>query len=141
MNPPLTGGCLCGAVRYTVSVALEAVSACHCTHCRRISGAGCSHNAIFPSAALTYTAALPKRYIDTADSGNRLFRFFCPECGSSICSQREKVPEIVVLKVGTLDDASGLRLAREVWTDSALPWMRLDPAAEHHPRNRPSPMN
>ena len=55
-------------------------------------------------------------------------------------SQRENVSEIVVLKVGTPDDASGLTLYRDVWTDSALPWVHIDGATEHHPRNLPSPM-
>ena len=140
MHNPSTGGCLCGAIRYVVTAPLAQISACHCTHCRRISGAGCSHNAIFEPTALTFTQGVPKRYVDRADGGNRLYRFFCADCGSSIMSQREKVPEIVVLKVGTPDDASGLTLYRDVWTDSALPWVHIDGATEHHPRNRPSPM-
>lgn len=140
MKKHSTGGCLCGAIRYVVTAPLAQISACHCTHCRRISGAGCSHNAIFDSATLTFTKGAPKRYVDRADSGNKLHRYFCADCGSSIMSQREKVPEIVVLKVGTLDDASGLTLYRDVWTDSALPWVHIDDATEHHLRNRPSAM-
>lgn len=138
MNKPMTGGCLCGAIRYEVSVPIKNVVACHCTNCRRISGAGSSHNAILPSSALKFTAGTPRRYHDTtANSGNLLFRHFCENCGSSLYSQREKMPEMVVLKVGTLDDAAGLRLAMNVWTDSALPWMHLDPAITRHARNRP----
>ena len=47
------------------------------------------------------------------------------------------MPEMTVLKAGTLDDASGLKLAMNIWTDSALPWMHLDPAIEKHQKNRP----
>ncbi len=137
MNQTLTGGCLCGAIRYKVNAPLTSVVACHCTHCRKISGAGSSHNAILPTSALALTAGKPKRYQDTADSGNLLFRHFCGECGSSLFSQREKTPEMTVLKVGTLDDASGLNLVMNIWTDSALPWMHIDPAIERHPKNRP----
>ena len=140
MDRHSTGGCLCGAIGYVVTAPLAQISACHCTHCRRISGAGCSHNAIFDSAALTFTQGVPKRYVDRADSGNLLHRYFCADCGSSLMSQREKVPGIVVLKVGTLDDASGLTLYRDAWTDSALPWVPIGGATERHPRNRPSPM-
>ncbi len=138
MSKPMTGGCLCGAIRYEVSAPIEKVVACHCTSCRRISGAGSSHNAIIPSAAVKFVSGTPKRYQDTsAASGNLLFRHFCEKCGSSLYSQREKNPEMVVLKVGTLDDASGLKLAMNAWTDSALPWMHLDPAVERYPQNRP----
>lgn len=137
MSQTLTGGCLCGAIRYTVNAPLTNVVACHCTHCRKISGAGSSHNAIVPTSAVTFTAGKAKRYQDTADSGNLLFRHFCGECGSSLFSQREKTPEMMVLKVGTLDDASGLKLVMNIWTDSALPWMHIDPAIDHHAKNRP----
>lgn len=139
MNTPATGGCLCGHVRYEVSAPLKNVSACHCTHCRKISGAGSSHNALVPSDALRFTSGTPKRYTDKGDSGNVLFRFFCADCGSSIYSQREKTPEMSVLKVGTLDDASALTIAMNIWTASALPWMHIDPAAQNHTGNRPMP--
>ena len=139
MDHPLTGGCLCGAIRYRVDAPLKNISACHCTHCRKVSGAGSSHNAVLPSSALTITSGTPKVYRDTAQSGNILLRKFCENCGSSLFSQREKMPEMTVLKVGTLDDATGLTLAMNIWTDSALPWMHLDPAVERHPQNRPMP--
>ena len=137
MDPVATGGCLCGAIRYAVAARLKNVIACHCSHCRRISGAGASHNAAIPSSAMSITAGKPKMYADTADSGNRLNRFFCADCGSSLYSRRDKVPEMTILKVGTLDDASGLALAMNIWADSALPWMHIDPAVEKHPKNRP----
>ena len=138
MDKPASGGCLCGAIRYTVDAPLKNVSACHCTHCRKTSGAGSSHNAIIATSALTINTGTPKRYVDTADSGNTLYRFFCGDCGSSLFSRREKMPEMTVLKVGTLDDASQLTLAMNIWTGSALPWMHIDPAAVNHPGNRPA---
>ena len=137
MDNPSTGGCLCGAIRYSISPAPTTVIACHCTHCRKISGAGSSHNAAVPTSSVTITAGKPKMFIDTAASGNRLKRFFCADCGSSLYSQREKMPEMMILKVGTLDDASGLKMAINVWTDSALPWMHVDPALANHAQNRP----
>ena len=44
---------------------------------------------------------------------------------------------MTVLKVGSLDDASGLSLVMNIWTDSALPWMHIDPALEKFAKNRP----
>ena len=137
MDQTLTGGCLCGAVRYSVTAPLKNVIACHCTHCRKISGAGSSHNTVVPANAFTLTAGKTKVYQDTAASGNTLYRHFCENCGSSLFSKRHNTPEMMVLKVGTLDDASQLKLAMNIWTDSTLPWMVLDPAVERHPQNRP----
>ena len=105
MDNPSTGGCLCGAIRYRISPAPTNVIACHCTHCRKISGAGSSHNAAIPTSSLRFTAGKPKMFVDTAASGNRLHRFFCAECGSSLYSQREKMPEMTILKVGKIGRA------------------------------------
>ena len=132
-----TGGCLCGKIRYAVSQPLHNIIACHCTHCQKVSGAGASFNAAIPSAAFTLSSGQPKVYEDIADSGNILRRYFCADCGSSIYSQREKTPEMVVLKVGTLDDSADMKLIMNIWTRSARPWMHLDPTIESHSQNRP----
>jgi hypothetical protein len=137
MSDTLTGGCLCGAIRYSVNQSLEKIIACHCAHCQKASGAGASHNAVVPTSAVSFTKGAPKVYADTAASGNILKRYFCGDCGSPIYSQREKVPEMMVLKVGTLDEPSHMKLVMNIWTNSARPWMYRDPAVEHHPENRP----
>ncbi len=140
MSSSITGGCLCGAIRYSINQPVEVVSACHCTHCQKASGAGASHNALVPSAAVTITAGKPKVYTDTAESGNTLYRHFCGDCGSPIFSQRATMPEMMVIKVGTLDDSGGMKLATNIWTRSARPWMHIDPAAANHPQSRPMPV-
>jgi hypothetical protein len=138
MSESVTGGCLCGRIRYTVGQPIEKVIACHCTHCQKISGTASSHNAVVPASAFTLTAGTPKRYADTADSGNTLFRHFCADCGSSLYSQREKSPEMVVLKVGTLDSHADMKLVMNIWTKSARPWLALDPEVPQFVENRPA---
>jgi hypothetical protein len=137
MSDSITGGCLCGKIRYTVSQPLQNIIACHCTHCQKASGAGASHNAVVPLSAVSFASGAPKLYEDIAQSGNILKRFFCGDCGSPIYSQREKVPDMIVLKVGTLDDSADMKLIMNIWTGSARPWMPMDPATECHPGNRP----
>ena len=137
MTDQLTGGCLCGKIRYTVSQPLHNIIACHCTHCQKASGAGASHNALVPASAVTFTSGQPKCFEDTAQSGNILKRHFCGDCGSPIYSQRAKTPEMMVLKVGTLDAPADMKLVMNIWINSARPWMHIDPATERHPENRP----
>ena len=137
MSDPVTGGCLCGNIRYTVSQPLTSIIACHCTHSQRASGAGASHNAAVPTSAVTFTAGKPKVFADTAQSGNILYRHFCGDCGSPIYSQREKSPGMMVLKVGTLDESDDAKLVMNIWTSSARPWMPIDPKTEQYPENRP----
>ena len=137
MPEPISGGCLCGKIRYTVSQPLRNIIACHCTHCQKASGAGASHNAVVPTSAVTITSGQPRRFVDTPQSGNLVYRYFCGDCGSPIYSQRSKVPEMMVLKVGTLDSSGDMKLAMNIWTNSARPWMHIDPTIERHPENRP----
>jgi len=137
MPNPITGGCLCGKIRYEVSQPPQNVIACHCTNCQKVSGAGSSHNAVVPTSAMTFTSGRPKHFADTAQSGNILNRFFCGDCGSSLYSQREKTPEMTILKVGTLDRPGDMKLVMNIWTNSARPWMHIDPTIERHPEGRP----
>jgi hypothetical protein len=137
MSNAITGGCLCGNIRYSVSQPVEKIIACHCTHCQKASGAGASHNALVPVSAVTFTAGKPKLFADTAQSGNILKRYFCADCGSPIYSQRANLPEMMVLKVGTLDAPDEMKLVMNIWTSSARRWMHMDAATEHHAENRP----
>ncbi len=137
MPNPITGGCLCGKIRYSVSQPLQNIIACHCTHCQKASGAGSSHNALVPRSAVTFTSGEPRLYADTAQSGNILNRYFCGDCGSPVYSQRAKAPDMIVLKVGTLDAQDGMKLVMNIWTRSARPWMHRDPATESYPESRP----
>ncbi|TRZ57077.1 MAG: hypothetical protein D4S02_14150 [Rhodocyclaceae bacterium] len=137
MTEPITGGCLCGNIRYSISQPVEKIIACHCTHCQKASASGASHNTVVPAGAFKITTGTPKLFADTADSGNILNRYFCGDCGSAIYNQRTKTPEMVVVKVGTLDDSSQMKLVMNIWTKSARPWMTIDPATECHAENRP----
>ena len=130
MTIPLSGGCLCGAIRYTVDVPITELRACHCTHCQRASGAAGSVNAVIPSGALHITQGRPKRYDAAADSGRTLYRFFCANCGSPIYSQRATAPETVVLRAGTLDRGDDMKITVNIWTGSARPWAYIDPASK-----------
>jgi hypothetical protein len=133
MATPLTGSCLCGAIRYTVNIPVTELRACHCTHCQKSSGASGTVNAIIPSSAFKLTQGTPKRYDDKADSGRTLYRFFCGDCGSPMYSQRATTPERVVVRAGTFDDSSGMKITGNIWTASARPWAYIDPASTQNP--------
>ncbi len=133
MAEPLTGSCLCGAIRYTVSARVTELRACHCTHCQKSSGAAGSVNAVLPSEAFRLTQGAPKRYAGKADSGRTLYRYFCGDCGSPIYSQRETNPGMVVVRAGTLDNPGAMKITANIWTKSARPWAHIDPASQQVP--------
>ena len=133
MPAPLTGSCLCGAIRYTVSAPVTELRACHCAHCQKTSGAGGSVNLPLTSDAFKITQGTPKRYAVKADSGRTLYRFFCGDCGSPIYSQRETMPGMVTVRAGTLDNAGDMKITAHIWTKSARPWSYIDPASQQIP--------
>jgi len=93
-----------------------------------------------PTGQFRITKGAPKRYQDSAtQSGRTLSRHFCAECGSSIYSQRNPDPGFVVVRAGSLDDSSGMKITSDIWTSTAPPWAYIDPSSERHPGNMPAP--
>ena len=134
MPAPITGSCLCGAIRFNVTAPVTDLRACHCTSCQKASGAGGSVNAVLPSAAFQITQGTPKRYDARADSGRTLYRYFCGDCGSPIYSQRAtEHNNLVVVRAGLFDSKEGMRIKANIWTRSAAPWAHLDPESQQLP--------
>lgn len=116
------GGCLCGAVRYSVTGAPLSVAICHCTNCQRNTGSAFSVNVIFPKAALTLRGE-PAIYDDVGDTGNIVRRVFCGKCGTPIESRSVfSAPEYAVIKSGSFDDPSVFTPDSEVYCVTAMPW-------------------
>jgi hypothetical protein len=137
----LTGGCLCGSVRYRVSGESVATRICWCRDCQRISGNGTA-NVVFPTAALHIDGQLGE-HVKMADSGHGVRRKFCPRCGSHLFADNTGRPELSVVRVGTLDDPSAIVPTANIWASSAPEWACLDgqlERVEKQPRSlRPAP--
>jgi len=137
---PLSGGCLCGAIRYTLAVPVSALRACHCLNCQKSSGSGGTVNAVVPTDSFKITKGKTRQYDDKATkSGRTLSRHFCETCGSPIYSTRNPNPGFVVVRAGSLDDSRGMKITGNIWTSTARDWDHVDPASECHPENLPPP--
>ncbi len=120
----MSGGCLCGKVRYKADAEPAFTGVCHCRNCQKQAGSAFSIVVAIPRAALSLEGSL-KDYVDHGDSGKRVLRRFCPECGSPIVSEAETIPDLAIIKAGTLDDASWVKPTMEIYCDSAQPWVAL----------------
>jgi len=120
--PDRSGGCLCGAVRYSLKSEPRAIAICHCTHCQRLSGSAFSLNIVIPEADYEQTGETTL-YVDSGDSGQPVQRHFCGRCGSPIYAVTALSPGKVVVKAGTLDDLEGLQPKAEIYTDHAATWL------------------
>jgi hypothetical protein len=134
----ITGGCLCGALQYTIGTEPVLTAICHCTHCQRQSGAAFSVNLGVPKGALQFSKGTPKMFQDTGSSGLPVYRHFCGDCGSPIYSDVAAIPDLVFVKAGTLDDSSGVKPGVAVWCRSAQPWVPRPEGVPHFDQNPPA---
>jgi len=122
----ITGGCLCGAVRYEIDAAPLAVRTCWCTDCQKFAAGNATVNVVFPAEAVNIAGDLTD-YASTADSGNKMHRGFCPICGTPVTTGSEARPHLLGLRGGTLDDPALARPEITIWTRSAPSWAVIDP--------------
>ena len=120
---PLTGRCLCGRVTYTVDADPVVQAACFCTECQRQTGSPFSTLVGVPRESLEVSGDTLASFTTVGeDHGGDTERHFCSACGSPVFSLAAVAPALAFLKTGSLDDASWVRPAVEVWTRSAQPW-------------------
>jgi hypothetical protein len=137
MVAPFQGGCLCGAVRYEVASEPLAVMECHCRDCQKASGGASTVAVVVPKPAFRVTGGTPKGFAVKGESGGTVTRFFCAECGSPLYSAPEG--PIAVVKAGSLDDPSWLKIGGALYVSSAQPWAHIDrnlPCFEKMPPQR-----
>jgi hypothetical protein len=112
------GGCLCGAVRYRADAPPLRGVICHCSMCRRHSGAPALGFVHFPRAAFAWPKAEPTWY----RSSRYAERGFCAVCGSTIAMREEVLADRVQVAVGSLDEPQRVRIDDHVWTEARIAW-------------------
>ncbi len=133
----LTGGCICGAVRYEITRPPGMVYTCHCTDCQRATSGAFSIGVVVADAALVVTGAELKPIPRVADSGRVTAYWVCPECGTWIGGGGKKPGQAAtggprIIRGGTLDDTSWLRPTVHFWTRSAQKWVVLPEGGQRH---------
>ena len=123
----VTGGCLCGAVRYEANAEPLMVAACHCASCQKNTGSAFSVNLGMPEDSVTITGDSLATYEDRAGaSGKPFYRRFCSRCGSPISGHGEAYSGIIFIKGGTLDDRSWVTPNAHIWCAEKQPWVALE---------------
>jgi predicted N-acetyltransferase YhbS len=126
---PLTGRCLCAAVRFEIDGRLGPVLYCHCSQCRRASGSAFATNASVRARYLRFTNG--RDAIREYESTPGKFRAFCSRCGSPLYSRLASDPESFRIRLGTLDGDPGRRPLWHFWVGSKAVWHAITDA---HPQ-------
>lgn len=118
------GGCLCGDVRYRTLAEPIRVTICHCQFCQRFTGSAYLVEPIFRRGDVAFLGAPAKQFGHRSDeSGKRVTLNFCATCGTNICLELERFPDVLGLCGGTFDDPNWFDRApdrcRHIFTRSA----------------------
>ncbi|MDP7075353.1 MAG: GFA family protein [Myxococcota bacterium] len=122
------GSCLCGAVRYEFSGGLETVVSCHCSQCRKASGTAFATNASVSAEAFRFVAG--KELLGEFESSPGQYRCFCTRCGSPIIKRYRDHPEVLRVRIGTLDTDPQVEVKKHIFLREKAPWARVPEGVE-----------
>jgi hypothetical protein len=117
---PLTGRCLCGSVRFSVSAPIRAALYCHCTRCQRRGGAASSITGAVAPGSFAITAG--EGSVRTWDPGDGWIKAFCVECGSHTHTISPDDLEQIAVRLPLLEQDPGIRPSARQFVAYALPW-------------------
>lgn len=135
----ISGGCLCGAVRYQSTTAPFIARMCWCRLCQYLGAGTGTASAGFRTDSFSIEGETTD-YVSVADSGNRMHRRFCPKCGTPLFSSAEARPLQIFVRIGTLDDPELIKPSMIIWTASAPSWACLGSELPQLPGQPPPPI-
>jgi hypothetical protein len=117
---PLEGGCLCGAVRYRITMPFLSSSYCHCTRCQRRTGTGASANARVPREG--WELLQGEQELRTFQPPDGAPKVFCSRCGSAVLSGTLQDDQPLGIRLGGLDGDPGIRPSYRHHVATAAVW-------------------
>ena len=117
----LAGKCFCGAVRYQVADEFRYALNCHCSNCRRTTGAAFKPFAGIERGKLRLVEGEPELLVYGDATGNDTH---CKHCGSLLYSV-VRDGAFVHVAMGTLVDAPTIRPTAHIFVGSKAPWFTI----------------
>jgi hypothetical protein len=119
----LRGSCLCGGMQYEVDGPIGPVVNCHCSMCRKATGAAFRTRAAVPAKSFRWLAG--ENLLAGYESSPGETRTFCRVCGSTLATLFRDRPDEIGLALGTLDADPGVRPEAHVYVASKAPWFEI----------------
>ncbi|WOV90325.1 MAG: GFA family protein [Candidatus Zeuxoniibacter abyssi] len=129
---PISGGCLCGQVRYVLKAPPTEGCFCHCRMCQRASGA-------FAVAWASVAAAdfcLRRGKLRYVNSSSTARRGFCADCGSPIAFDDRGMDDFGVT-VASLNSPDDVPIQAHIWTSSKRRGQMPEPHLPIHAEETP----
>ncbi len=129
---PLTGGCLCGGVRYEASGEPYHCGYCHCVTCRRASGAPVVAWFSIKLAEFRIVRGEPQPFV----SSDHAKRRFCGDCGSQLFFDDDRYPDEIDITTATLDEPGLVPPEFHLYERSRIHWVVFGDGLPRHPETR-----
>jgi hypothetical protein len=127
MSEPYSGGCACGAIRYEVAGDAVMHNDCQCRQCQRQTGTGHGSYLTFTGAAVKVEGEA-RHWDAVGEQGTVKRSNFCATCGSPLYLTFPDMPDVFVVRAGSLDDPAKYGPQLTMWTSAGQAWDHLDPA-------------
>ncbi len=114
------GSCLCGHIEYQISSRLSHFGYCHCTSCRKASGSAHGPNAGIHKG--DFSLSDPNSSLREYESSPGKFRVFCSNCGSPIYAYLAKTPDLIRIRLGSLDTPFTENAKAHTFVSDKAPW-------------------
>ncbi|WP_019602913.1 GFA family protein [Teredinibacter turnerae] len=124
MEKKIEGSCLCGNVKISSDGEPQMTAVCHCKSCQKQTGTAFSIVVGVAEHSLQVEGVeFLGEFAGQGDSGSKVSRKFCKNCGSPVFSVLEAFPGAAFIKAGTLEDTSWLVPNMHMWCDASQPWI------------------
>ncbi|MGE5793923.1 MAG: GFA family protein [Bacteroidota bacterium] len=124
------GSCLCGAVKYEVRGDFQQAVYCHCNRCRKAGGSAFAANGV--AAAKDFVVVQGEATLKKFSTPAGVHRFFCSNCGSPIISTRDSLPEVLRVRLGTLDTPLDKPPSAHIFVGSKAAWWEIRDQLPQH---------
>ncbi len=131
----LKGRCLCGGVRYEYAGTIDEVSICHCAQCRQAQGS--AFVAVAPIAKSQFKLIQGSELLREFRSSPNKARVFCGQCGSALYSARDDLPDIIRLRLGSVETPFECANRYHIFVDDKANWYPLHDDAPKYPGFKP----
>lgn len=128
----IKGGCFCGFIRYEAADEPFDETNCHCSFCRRTTGAPFITWFSVRRSSLRFLSGTPTAFKSTTKCTRR----FCPRCGTHLTFENENYPDSIDLSTCSLDDPDSVPPKYHIHTSSRLTWIKLADGLPEYPEGR-----
>ena len=128
----LRGGCYCGRIRYEAAATPFHETNCHCSICRRTTGAAFVTWFSVPRSQFRLARGEPIRFRSTA----KATRSFCPQCGTQLTFEHDEFLDEIDVTTCSLDEPEKVSPKDHTYTSSKVSWLKLTDTLPQYPESR-----